>query len=1100
MQHNQNEISSRQAMLKLSLERSAKQVVTSNIVVDIDWSFMSLNLKERYPNYSAFNVISYCIVQAMQKNTLFRSEILNELTMRVRNQIDFGFAVHCPNNDLVIAVVENANSLQFESFAEKQNEAIKNAYLGSNFKLSNVPLILTYLADYNVTSCFPIVVSPSISTIAVCSPFQRDNKLYSNLIVGFDHRYINGVGAAKFGNQILDEIRNFFNLSNSNNKVNGNDHSKIDLERDDLAEIITLEIASDLGILKSDIDKGKSLHDYGLTSSGVLECANKLSILLKKQIPLTIFWNFPTIRSLINQLTEFAMKGQSLDENQGLLSTDKALDKIYKIVDNKLSLIERNELQKILNNLAVQNNVVKTNEEIAIVGISCRFPLSPNIECFWENILEQKECISTVSEQRWNPNLIESIDPKTLSVIKKSGFLSDDDWDYFDYEFFKIPKAEAFRMDPQQRIILKLCWEALEQGGFTKSELKQSKCGVFIGIHSQSCDAYIKQTRNLKDIDFLTGINSANNVIAGRIPYFLDSSGPAITFDTACSSSLVALHFAIRSLKLGECDIAIVGGVNAINDPAFSLALSKMHILSPDGRCKAFDKKANGFVRGEGAGVIVLMRKKDAEDQKRFSWANIAGSSINHDGTTNGIAAPNGIAQENVILSAMKDALISPNDIGYLEAHGTGTSVGDRIEIEAIKKVFSEKVTPLFVGSAKTNIGHLEGASGIAGLIKCVLAIHHKCIPPSVNYGDPIDLEKSCNIVLPSAIKPWLSDKNLYAGVSSFGWSGTNSHIIIRSADTYKPSETTYPELMILTGTDQYSLEEFSKGMLTFLKSNEKFSISDICHTTRLRRTQFQKIRCLVECDKNDFIKSLSNCHYNENPELLALPTIPKLNLAIGECSNGIIATAKIIGNRFKSFQTILNQFYSNEMTFIKNHVATLTHEESYKASILESAQVDIAIIAFLKFFKELLGDFEITPCCSKLLITHLFQNKISLNEYIAQIVDRGIITNGNYTIKENVQTLDCQPINGFLKLDVFESKNKDVVIYSTELLTNGMGKELLGETNSNSNLLSLFLRNLGQLYEKGINVNWEFLFESQRLNIVPLPNYKFKKTICRKD
>ncbi len=366
-------------------------------------------------------------------------------------------------------------------------------------------------------------------------------------------------------------------------------------------------------------------------------------------------------------------------------------------------------------------------EPIAIVGVGCRLPGGANDpETFWDLLQNGVDAIREVPADRWKVEDYFDPNPGTpgKTCSRWGGFM--DQIDRFDPEFFGISPREAIHMDPQQRIFLEVAWEALENAGIPPSTLKGSSAGVFVGT---TMTDYLQQHLrygNSSDLDAYIISGNTINAISGRLAYFLGTHGPSITMDTACSSSLVAVDRACRSLRDDECTLAITGGVNLILAPDLFVCMSKWGMLSPDGRCKTFDAAANGFVRAEGCGIIVLKRLGAALANGDRILALIRGSAVNQDGPSSGVSVPNGLAQEAVIRQALASAQVEPSVLSYIEAHGTGTSLGDPIEIDALARVFQpgrNAETPVALGSVKTNLGHLEAAAGIAGLLKVVFCI-----------------------------------------------------------------------------------------------------------------------------------------------------------------------------------------------------------------------------------------------------------------------------------------------------------------------------------------------------------------------------------------
>lgn len=418
------------------------------------------------------------------------------------------------------------------------------------------------------------------------------------------------------------------------------------------------------------------------------------------------------------------------------------------------------------------------NEPVAVIGVGCRFPGDiDGPERLWD-FLTEKKCAITAYPDRGFTN--------AGTFAESGGFLKDVAG--FDNRFFDIPPDEALRMDPQQRLLLEVSWEALEHAGIIPESLRLSRTGVFVGVSSTDYVRLVSASAQQKSTIW-DNTGGSSSIIANRISYFLDIQGPSIVIDTACSSSLVAVHLACRSLSTWDCDIALVGGTNVLISPEPWGGFREAGILSQTGCCHAFDKSADGTVRGEGCGVIVLQRLSDARLEGRRILAILTGSAVNQDGKSNGIMAPNPSAQIGVLENACKSARVDPLEIGYVEAHGTGTSLGDRIEAHALGMVFGRKRPgsgPLMIGSIKPNIGHLEGAAGIAGLIKAVLMVERGSLLPSGGFTEPNPAipftELGLRVVDELQEWPVVAGRPRRAGVSSFGFGGTNAHVIVEEA------------------------------------------------------------------------------------------------------------------------------------------------------------------------------------------------------------------------------------------------------------------------------------------------------------------------------
>jgi acyl transferase domain-containing protein/acyl carrier protein len=425
-------------------------------------------------------------------------------------------------------------------------------------------------------------------------------------------------------------------------------------------------------------------------------------------------------------------------------------------------------------------------EPIAIVGLGCRIPGAPNPAAFWALLREGRSAVRDVPADRWDVDAYFDPDPAAPGKMSTRSGAFLDRIDLFDPQFFGISPREAESMDPQQRLFLEVVWEALEHGGIAPDSLSGTATGVFAGVAAGDYADLMKAHGDTHfDGHFASGI--AHSVLSGRVSYILGLQGPSVSVDTACSSSLVAVHLACQSLRTGDCRMAIAGGVNLIITPDNSVLFSKTGMLAPDGRCKTFDAAADGFVRGEGCGVIVIKRLSDAVADGDRVIALIRGSAANQDGPSSSLTAPNGPAQEAVMREALERSGLQPADIDFVEAHGTGTPLGDPIEVQALGAVHAgrPRERPLLIGSLKTNTGHLEAAAGIAGLIKLVLSLQHEALPAHLHLTrpNPHVAWEDLPLRIATSLTPWTrGERPRIGGVSSFGFSGTNAHVVVEEA------------------------------------------------------------------------------------------------------------------------------------------------------------------------------------------------------------------------------------------------------------------------------------------------------------------------------
>jgi len=516
------------------------------------------------------------------------------------------------------------------------------------------------------------------------------------------------------------------------------------------------------------------------------------------------------------------------------------LERVSKLSPARLAILA-DQLQRKLD--AVERS---QREPIAVIGMGCRMPGGvEGPDSLWRLLRDGVDAITDVPADRWNARTCYSADPEAPGKTNAAwgGFLEAPD--RFDAEFFGIAPREAATMDPQQRLILEVAWEALERAGQNPHRLEGSATGVYVGI-SNADYAQLLLAQPPERLDAYVASGNSHAIAAGRISYLLGLQGPSLAVDTACSSSLVAVDLACRALRAGTCGMALAGGVNLILTNRITIALSKARMMASDGRCKVFAAGADGFVRSEGCGVVVLKRLSDAVAERDRILAVIRGTAVNQDGRSSGLTAPNGRAQEAVIRAALADAGASPSDIDYIEAHGTGTALGDPIEVRALAAVLGQGRSPdrpLAVGSIKANLGHQEAAAGIAGLLKVVLALEHGEIPPQLHLtvrNPHIDWD-GLPIVIPVERMPWpKTERPRLAGVSSFGFSGTNAHLVLEQAPEVPRAgaRLTRPRhLLTISAKSDAALQTLAGRYARFLESGEA-ELADVAATANCGRAQ----------------------------------------------------------------------------------------------------------------------------------------------------------------------------------------------------------------------------------------------------------------------
>jgi myxalamid-type polyketide synthase MxaE and MxaD len=567
------------------------------------------------------------------------------------------------------------------------------------------------------------------------------------------------------------------------------------------------KLSARLGIESHEMDIREPFASYGLGSTEAVSLAGELAEWLGRKLSPALAYEYPTIEALARHLAGSPDVSESATR-------------------------------------AGQDREAK-NEPIAIIGIGCRFPGANDPVAFWQLLRDGVDAIREVPADRFDQHAFYDPDPATPGKMNTrwGGFL--EQVDQFDPNFFGISPREALRMDPQQRLLLEVTWEALQDAGQVPERLVGTQVGVFIGIATN--DYGRLQWNDLERIDAYAGTGNAMSIAANRISYLFDFRGPSLAIDTACSSSLVAVHLACCSLRTGESTLALAGGVNLILSPAIAINFTKAGAMAPDGRCKAFDARANGYVRSEGAGVVVLKPLSKAWADGDPIYAVIRGSAVNQDGRSNGLMAPNPLAQEAVLREAYRQAAVSPGKVQYVEAHGTGTFLGDPIEAKALGTVLGVERPPgrrCALGSVKTNLGHLEAAAGIAGLIKVALALRHREIPPSLHFEKPnphIPFDE-LPLRVQTTLSPWPAESGpALAGVSSFGFGGTNAHVVLEEAP---PAIIGMPDaerkigtrLLPLSARSPQALQSLARAYQDFLATPESAaSLPDVCYTASVR-------------------------------------------------------------------------------------------------------------------------------------------------------------------------------------------------------------------------------------------------------------------------
>ncbi|ASS71460.1 SDR family NAD(P)-dependent oxidoreductase [Bacillus atrophaeus] len=652
------------------------------------------------------------------------------------------------------------------------------------------------------------------------------------------------------------------------------DHSQFQLHKR-VQETILKIMVELLAVRREDIDVEENLGDYGFDSISLTEFSSQISEKLSIDVSPTMFFEHNNIQSvteyLINNYRGQMEKVFEITTYDKTHSSDKEVQNHYP--EGEFS----RTFKKDSNFDSSHNDIV---DGVAVVGISGIFPGASDLNTFWNKLVNQESMIEEIPSDRfdWHEIYGDPLREEDKTNSKWGGFI--DQVDCFDAEFFKISPREASLMDPQQRLFLQEVWKAFEDAGYSSSDLSGSSTGVFVGVAGREYAHLIEKNRD--EIDGQAASGTSHSILANRVSYLLNLRGPSEPVDTACSSSLVAVHRAVTSIQSGECDMAVAGGVNLLLTPSGFLAFGKSGMLSDDGKCKTFDESADGYVRGEGVGAVILKPLKKAILDGDNIYGVIRGSAVNHGGRANSLTAPNPTAQAEVIEAAIQKAGFDSATITYVEAHGTGTSLGDPIEVNGLKKAFTnlsaggvQEVGNCGLGTVKTNIGHLETAAGIAGLIKVLLAMKHARLPGLVNFKEQnqkIQLEGS-PFYLVKETQTWKKLCNELgheiprrAGISSFGFGGVNTHIVIEEFES-EPSfemETEDEKIFILSARDITRLQSYAKQIIAWLErhesdeSNSKITLSDIAYTLQIGRDAMDVRLAIVAKNKKELLGHLN--------------------------------------------------------------------------------------------------------------------------------------------------------------------------------------------------------------------------------------------------
>ncbi len=839
-------------------------------------------------------------------------------------------------------------------------------------------------------------------------------------------------------------------------------------------------VISILKIRKKDIQMERDMSEYGFNSLTFTDFANALNQEFSLNLTPAMFFEYPTIGTVAHYIVK---AGGDLLASK-LLNTAKMPDyeekqEVTLKSPAKVNVRERKKSSRFLEPLmSVQDEVVVSykavpvNEEpIAIVGISGVMPQSEDLDEFWSNLEAEKDLISEIPSERWDWKAYYSEDgslPNT-TYAKWGGFMKD--VDKFDNAFFGISPREAELMDPQQRIFMETIWKTIEMSGYKPSDLSGTKTGLFVGVSTMDYFDMMKENGVGMEAHISTGISHC--ILANRISYLLNISGPSEPVDTACSSSLIAIHRAVESIRNGDCDMALAGGVNVMLSPMLFIAFGKAGMLSKDGRCKTFDKRANGYVRGEGAGAVFLKPLHKAIADGDHIYALIKSTAVNHGGKANTLTSPNPNAQAELLYEAYTKAGVNPSTIGYMEAHGTGTPLGDPVEINGLKKAFEmlyEKWRIQLperphcgIGSVKTNIGHLETAAGIAGILKVILAFKNRKIPGNVHLQDInpyIQLDGSPFYIVNRTME-WEAIKDekgkelpRRAGVSSFGFGGANAHIVL---EEYPNSNLALknekkPGLFVLSAKNEEQLIKYADKMAAFL-SHQKTSKY---HEPKTLEKE------IIDSIKKAVIKSVAEiaCVNEEN-----ISTADLLgDIGIDIVSANIIT--EMISERFGLEYTAKDLL---EYPSIENIVSSIA--DRHKSIALPALNLE--------------GDFEraidmdLAGELEEIAYT-LQAGREAMEERLAIVAE-----NREELVKKLV---DFSNRNNLLD-NVFRGSVKESGLRTGILLDGRAGKEYLRIVIEERELAKI-----AQLWVMGVNIDWSLMYPVKAPVRTELPTYPFER------
>ncbi len=742
-------------------------------------------------------------------------------------------------------------------------------------------------------------------------------------------------------NSVLQEVHKMLQQENSNhNSVKGSitREKLLSYVRDVIEEILETKIT----------DYDAAFTDFGMVSINIPQFIERIEKDMNMGLSVSAVFNYPNVNKLVDYIYDTLQK-KELNETG---ASDKAL------------------------------TGGKAHKGVAAVGMSCRFPGGANDpDSFWEVLINGRSGICEIPDNRWDSEKYYDADVGAPGKMytKLGGFLNIP-VDRFDAPFFNISPKEAVALDPQQRMLLELTWEAFENAGLDIGRFFGTNTGVYVGISGEEYSMAHRNSGDTGRIDAYSLTGTTSSTCCGRISYTFGFEGPCLSVDTACSSSLTALHIACKALESGEIDTAVVAGVNIILSPLAHICFSKLQAISVDGCSKTFDASANGYGRGEGAGVIVLRRLSDALKENNNVHGVIRGTAINQDGKSNGLTAPNGLAQQKVIQKALKDSGLEAADIDYMEMHGTGTPLGDPIEVKAVMEVYGQsksRSNPLKIGSVKSNIGHLEAAAGMASIMKVLLSFKHGVIPANLNFKTPnpyIPWDSAPVKVVDSNVSWENGDRIRRAGLNGFGFGGSNAHIILEeppAVEKIKASDGDTGLILKLSAKTKNSLLQGVKNYMEYMKVHTEHALEDIIHTANITRADFDYRFSVIGKTREEFIDKMENFLSGENKDGTftnmdseeAVGTNPQIVFMFSGQGSQYVGMGKELYQRNPVFKLAFDQCNRLFRPFILKSLTELIYSEAASADEIERTLYAQPLIFSVEYsLYKLWEHFGVTP------------------------------------------------------------------------------------------------------------------------------------------